>query len=48
MVLLGEYDSKTLQDADEIANNYRILEKTNNLMAIFLPPNKTAGSSGET
>lgn len=35
-----EYDSKTLQDADEIANNYRILEKTNNLMAIFLPPNK--------
>lgn len=35
-----EYDSKTLQDADEIANNYRILEKTNNLMAINLPPNK--------
>ena len=35
-----EYDSKTLQDADEIANNYRILEKTNNLMVINLPPNK--------
>lgn len=35
-----EYDSKTLQDADEIANNYRILEKTNILMVIFLPPNK--------
>ena len=36
----GEYDIKTLQDADEIANNYRILKKTNNLMVIFLPPNK--------
>lgn len=35
-----EYDSKTLQDADEIANDYRILEKTNNLMVIFLLPNK--------
>lgn len=36
----GEYDSKTLYDADEIANNYRILEKTNNLMVINLSPNK--------
>lgn len=35
-----EYDSKTLQDADEIANNYRILEKTNNLMVNNLSPNK--------
>ena len=35
-----EYDSKTLYDADEIANDYRILEKTNNLMVIFLLPNK--------
>lgn len=35
-----EYDSKTLQDADEISNDYRILEKTNNLMVINLPPNK--------
>ncbi len=35
-----EYDIKTLQDADEIVSNYRILEKTNNLMAINLPPNK--------
>lgn len=35
-----EYDSKTLQDADEIADNYRILEKTNNLMVMNLPPNK--------
>lgn len=35
-----EYDSKTLYDADEIANNYRILEKPNILMVIFLPPNK--------
>lgn len=35
-----EYDSKTLWDADKIANNYRILEKTNNLMVIFLPSNK--------
>lgn len=35
-----EYDSKTLYDADEIANDYRILEKTNNLVVINLPPNK--------
>ena len=35
-----EYDSKTLQDADEISNDYRILEKTNNLMVINLFPNK--------
>lgn len=37
---LDEYDSKTLYDADEIANDYRILEKTNNLVVINLPPNK--------
>ena len=27
-------------DADEIVNNYRILEKTKNLMVINLPPDK--------
>lgn len=37
---MDEYDSKTLYDADEIANDYRILEKTNNLVVINLPPNK--------
>lgn len=27
-------------DADEIIKNYRILEKTNNVMVINLPPDK--------
>ena len=35
-----EYENKTLQDADETAKNYRILEKAHNLMVINLPPDK--------
>lgn len=34
------YEQKSLLDASEIINNYRILEKTNNVMVINLPPNK--------
>lgn len=34
------YESKPLMDADEIVNNYRILDKTDNLMVINLPPDK--------
>lgn len=34
-----EYESKPLISADEIVKNYRIIERTNNLMVINLPPN---------
>lgn len=34
------YESKPLMDADEIIKNYRILEKTSNVMVINLPPDK--------
>lgn len=34
------YESKTLMDANEVVSNYRILEKTDNLMVLNLPPNK--------
>lgn len=34
------YESKPLMDAQEIINNYRILEKTDNVMVINLPPDK--------
>lgn len=34
------YNDKPLRDIDEIVENYRILEKTNNLMVINLPPDK--------
>ena len=40
LVLFGRIRQQNFVGADEIANNYRILEKTNNLMAINLPPNK--------
>ena len=32
--------NKPLTDAEEIIKNYRILEKTNNVMVINLPPDK--------
>ena len=34
------YANKPLMNADEIINNYRILEKTDNVMVINLPPDK--------
>ena len=34
------YESKPLMDAEEIIKNYHILDKTNNVMVINLPPNK--------
>lgn len=34
------YENKQLTDADEIVKNYRILQKTQNVMVINLPPNK--------
>ena len=34
------YEGKPLMDAEEIIRNYRILEKTNNLLVINLPPNR--------
>ncbi len=33
------YDDKPLMDANEIIKNYKILDKTNNLLLINLPPN---------
>lgn len=34
------YENKPLTDVEEIIRNYRILEKTNNVMVINLPPDK--------
>lgn len=34
------YEKKPLMDAQEIITNYRILEKTDNVMVINLPPDK--------
>nr|DAV80871.1 MAG TPA: hypothetical protein [Caudoviricetes sp.] len=39
-VLFGRIRQQNFVGHRRNSQNYRILEKTNNLMAIFLPPNK--------
>lgn len=35
-----DYDTKPLMDVEDIEKNYRIIEKSNNIMVINLPPDK--------